>query len=116
MVSIATFRQLALSFPEVVELPHFKKTSFRTNLPGRQAGKKIFATLAEKNNMAVVKLSLIDQSVFCAFDETIIYPVTGAWGKKGFTCINLKKIKKAMLKDALNCAYEEVVKKKVIGN
>ena len=105
MVSIKTFRQLAMSFAEVVELPHFEKISFRI-------GKKIFATLAEKNNTAVVKLTLIDQSVFCAFDETIIFPVAGAWGKKGFTGINLKKIKKAMLKDALACAYEEVAKKK----
>ena len=38
MVSIDTFRKLALSFDEAVEQPHFEKPSFRVN-------KKIFATL-----------------------------------------------------------------------
>ncbi len=105
MVSIKTFRQLANSFPEVQELPHFEKASFRVN-------KKIFATLAENNCIAMLTLSLIDQSVFCSFDTTVIYPVPGAWGAKGCTYINLKKIKKAMLKDALGCAYNNISTKK----
>ena len=101
MVTIETFRQMAFSFPDVVELPHFDRTSFRIN-------KKIFATLLEKDSLAMVKLSPLDQSVFCAFDKTIMYPVPGGWGIKGATYINLKKIKKAMLKDALTVAYSTV--------
>jgi hypothetical protein len=108
MVTVETFRQIALSFPGVVELPHFERTSFRINLPGRQAGKKIFATLAEKDKPAMVKLSLVDQSVFCAYDKAVIYPVPGGWGKGGATYINLEKIKKSMLKDALTCAYQNI--------
>ena len=42
MVSIDTFRKLALSFPEATEEPHFEKTSFRVK-------KKIFATYDDKN-------------------------------------------------------------------
>jgi hypothetical protein len=45
MVDIATFRQLARSFPETSEQPHFEKPSFRV-------GKKIFATLDLKNEVA----------------------------------------------------------------
>lgn len=105
MVTVETFRQLALSLPDVIELPHFEKTSFRIN-------KKIFATLSEQTGIAMVTLSLIDQSVFCAFDKTIIYPVPGGWGTKGCTYIDLKKIKKAMLKDALTCAYQNTITKK----
>mgnify|MGYP003577946137 CR=1 FL=1 len=41
MVSIETFRELAMSFPNATEEPHFEKTSFRIN-------KKIFATFDEK--------------------------------------------------------------------
>ena len=41
MVTVGTFRQMALSHPGAVELPHFDRTSFRLN-------KKIFATLDEK--------------------------------------------------------------------
>ena len=112
MVTIETFRQIALSLPDVAELPHFEKTSFRINLPGRQAGKKIFATLAEEKSIAMLTLSLIDQSVFCSFDKAIIYPVAGTWGVKGCTCFDLKKIKKPMLKDALACAYQNIIAKK----
>jgi hypothetical protein len=105
MVSIEIFRQMALSLPGTVEQPHFEKTSFRVN-------KKIFATLAGEKSIAMLTLSLIDQSVFCAFGKTIIYPVPGAWGTKGCTYFDLKKIKKAMLKDALACAYQNIIAKK----
>jgi hypothetical protein len=105
MVNIETFRQMALSLPHTVELPHFEKTSFRVN-------KKIFATLSEEKSIAMLTLSLIDQSVFCSFDKAIIYPVPGAWGAKGCTYIDLKKIKKIMLKDALTCAYQNILAKK----
>ena len=98
MVTTETYRQMALSFPETVELPHFDRASFRIN-------KKIFTTLVEKEKIVMVKLSLTDQSVFCSFNKTIIYPVPGGWGKQGATYIELKKVKKAMLKDALTCAY-----------
>ena len=106
MISIQTFRQLALSFPETVELPHFEKTSFRVK-------KKIFATLSEKDKLACVKLSQTDQSVFCAFDLSVIYPVPNKWGLQGWTFIDLTKIKKAMLVDALNTAHAEATPKAV---
>jgi hypothetical protein len=106
MVTIEEARKLALSFPDVVELPHFDSASFRVN-------KKIFTTLAEKENLMMVKLSLVDQSAFCAFDKTIIYPVPGGWGKQGATYIELKKVRKSMLKDALTTAYCGVAPKKL---
>lgn len=101
MVSIKHFKELALSFPETVEQPHFEKTSFRFR-------KKIFATLSEETSLAVIKLSAVDQSVFSSFDKTIIYPVDNKWGKQGWTVINLKKVRKNMLKDALTTAYNQV--------
>jgi hypothetical protein len=107
MVDIKTFKHLALSFPDTVELPHFEKTSFTV-------GKKIFATLSTETNLAVIKLSEIDQSVFCAFDKEVIYPVENKWGKQGWTVINLDKVRKNMLRDALSTAYQEVTKTKKI--
>ena len=88
-----------------MELPHFEKASFRV-------GKKIFATLSVETRLAVVKLSEIDQSVFCAFDKEIIYPVANKWGKHGCTMINLDKVKKDMLRDALSTAYNELTRNK----
>lgn len=87
MVSIKAFRKLALSFPETTELPHFENTSFRVM-------KKIFATLSENRERACLKFSEIDQSAFCSFDETVIYPVPNKWGKQGWTLVELNKVKK----------------------
>ncbi len=107
MLNTQAFTTLALSFPESIELPHFDKTSFRVN-------KKIFATLDLKKERAMLKLPLIEQSVFCSFDSEIIYPVAGGWGKKGATYFELKKLKKQMLKDALTIAYSNVAPKGLV--
>ena len=109
MVTIATFRKLALSFPEAVELPHFESASFRIR-------KKIFATLSVKNKRACLKLSEINQSVFSSFDKTIIYPVPNKWGKQGWTFVELAKVKKVILKDALTTAYCEIAPKRLSQN
>lgn len=105
MVSIESFRKLAMSFPDVSEQPHFEKTSFRIN-------KKIFATFDEKNNRAVLKLNEIDQSVFCASSEMIFYPIPNKWGKQGWTIVELSKVRPEMFEDALIRSYETVMTKK----
>ena len=105
MITVETFRQMALSLPDAIELPHFDRASFRVN-------KRIFATLDEKKKIAVLMFSPLEQSVFCAFDKTIIYPVPGGWGRQGATIFELGRIKKAMMKDALNVVYHEVLNKK----
>ncbi|MES2558091.1 MAG: MmcQ/YjbR family DNA-binding protein, partial [Bacteroidota bacterium] len=106
MPTFEQLRTLALSFPEVTEEPHFEKTSFRVK-------KKIFATFDAEHNRACVKLSAIDQDVFSAFDNTIMYPIPNKWGKLGWTFIELKKVHKDMLKDAVTTAYCEVAPAKL---
>lgn len=101
MVSIDAFRKLALSFEGATEQPHFGRTSFRAG--------KIFVTLDEKKALACLMLSAVDQSVFCAFDKSVIYPVPNKWGKQGATYFELKKVRKDMLKDAMTQAYERAV-------
>ena len=109
MVSQSTFRKMALSLPDVEEQPHFDLASFRVK-------KKIFATLWEKENRVMLKLSLVDQSVFCAYENgTVFFPVPGGWGKKGATFVDLAKVRENMLKDALTTAYKELIKKKKSG-
>ena len=98
MISADTFRQLALSFPETTEQPHFEKTSFRV-------GKKIFATYDGVANQACIKLTEIDQDVFSRFDQAIVWPVPNKWGKQGWTLINLDLIHPDMFADALTTAY-----------
>ena len=107
MISIARARQLALSLPETEEKSHFELPDFRVK-------NKIFASLHQHKHLMMVKLSLVDQSVFCAFDSDVIYPVPGGWGRKGSTFINLKKVKKAMLLDALTTAWKNVAPPKLV--
>ena len=89
---------MALSFPEIAEQLHFEKTSFRIK-------KKIFATLDEKAGIAVLKLSVIDQSVFCDINRAMIWPVEGGWGKQGWTKVDLKTASKNIAKHMLTIAY-----------
>ncbi len=106
MVSLDAVRKLALSFPEAEEMPHFEKALFRVK-------KKIFATLDVKNKRCVVKLSAVDQSVFCDYDKAIVYPIKGAWGKQGWTIIELRKVPKKLFQDILITSYCEVAPEKL---
>jgi predicted DNA-binding protein (MmcQ/YjbR family) len=106
MVTIETFRELALSFPETTEEPHFEKTSFRVK-------KKIFATYDDIKKRACIKLSEIDQSVFSSTDKTIIFPVGNKWGKQGWTFIEMRIVPKELFIDALTTAYCEVAPQKL---
>lgn len=98
MVRIETFRKLALNFDQTTEAQHFEVVSFKVK-------GKIFATLNAPFHRGCVRLSPIDQDVFCAFDPEVIYKVPNAWAKYGWTNINLKKVKREMLLDALTSAY-----------
>jgi predicted DNA-binding protein (MmcQ/YjbR family) len=103
MVTVQEVRQWALALPDAVQLPHFEKDSFRIK-------KKIFATLDNKTNRLVVKLSEVDQSVFASHDASIIYPVPNKWGKQGYTIIELKRIRKDLCREVLRVSYENVLK------
>jgi len=107
MVTIDQARKAALSLPGAEEKSHFGKPDFRVK-------NKIFATIHADKNYVMVKLSAIDQSVFCAYDKEVIFPVPGAWGKHGATFINLKKVKKSMLTDALTTAWKTTAPPKLV--
>jgi len=105
MVDMETSRQMALALPGAVEQDHFGIPSFRAN-------KRIFSTLWTHENKIMVKLPIIQQSIFHSFDPTIFYPVPNKWGAGGATLVDLAKVQPEMLQDALNVAYEAVKKKK----
>jgi hypothetical protein len=62
----------------------------------------------------MVKLSAIDQSVFCSYNKEMIFPVPGGWGRKGATFVNLKKINKGMFTDALTTAWKTTAPAKLV--
>jgi hypothetical protein len=73
---------------------------------------KIFATLAEDTCIATFKFSPKEQSIFCAFDKSAVYPVPNKWGIQGWTFIELKKVPEELIFDALHTAYTIVLKNK----
>ncbi|SOD93504.1 MmcQ/YjbR family DNA-binding protein [Spirosoma fluviale] len=106
MIDLERIRQIALSFPETTEQPHFGKFSFKV-------GKRVFATYNGPHNRICVKLAELDQAAFCSFDTSVIYPVPNKWGKQGWTLVNLAKVFDETLIDALTMAYCEVAPKKL---
>lgn len=107
MVSIENFRKMALVLPETTESLHFDKPSFRIK-------NKIFATVHTNDKKAMLKLTLVQQSVFSDIDKTIIYPVPGGWGRQGAAFVELSKVKKEILKEALGCAWRNTASKTII--
>ena len=107
MITIDQAREMALALPEAEEKFHF-------HLPGFWIRKKIFATLHVDKNYMMVKFSPIDQSVFCAYDKEVMFPVPGGWGKHGATFINLKKVRKSMFLDALTTAWKTAAPPKLV--
>ncbi len=103
MVSADKLRSLALAFPGCVEQPHFEKQAFKAR------GKRIFCTLAPATKLACVKLSPVDQSVYCQIDTSMIYPVPNKWGKQGWTNVVLSKVPVSLMKEILAKAHEEVL-------
>lgn len=108
MVVIQTAYKLALAFDEVTESPHHDVAVRAFKVRG-----KVFATLNEKEERMTVRLSILDQDVFCTFDNTVIYQVPNKWGTQGWTHVNLQKVRKEMLQDILNVAYCTVAPKKL---
>ncbi len=106
MVDFETCRKLALAFPDVNEEPHFEKPSFRIN-------GKIFMTFHIDKNQTMLILPEPEQSVFTSDDNNVIFPVQGFWGRKGATMFDLKKVKKAIFKSALQSAYTKAATKKM---
>jgi hypothetical protein len=104
MPDLETARQIALSLPDTEEYDHFGRPAFKIK------GKRTFATLWPVEKRMMVKLSLIDQSVFHSFDPAIFYPVPNKWGLKGATFVELSKVRLDMLKDAISTAWETAKK------
>ncbi len=92
--------KIAGSFAHVTQVPHFDKIAFKVK-------SKIFVTIDAKADRICVKLSPIDQNVFCSFNPEVIHPVPNKWGKHGWTLAYLQELPYDLLTDFLCCAYEE---------
>ena len=104
------FRELALSFPEVIESAHMHHPDFRV-------GGKIFATLGyPDNDSAMVKLSADDQKEFVRTSPGIFTRVKGAWGRQGGTNIYLPAATIKIVREALTAAWRNTAPKRLSKN
>ena len=109
MITVQTFRKLALAFDESEEQLHIGKISFLIK-------KKTFATLNEKQRRATLKLSENDQSIFSMYgDKTAVFPVANKWDKHGWTHFLLNKLDDEFLNDALTAAYSEAAPQRLVA-
>lgn len=97
---------MALSFPGTEQTPHFDRIGFRV------IGKRMFATYLSSNNTANVFLTPSEQKIFCKMHPFGIYPVPNKWGEKGATTLELAKLPKELVMEALLSAYNEILKSK----
>jgi hypothetical protein len=104
MIDYKTFQELALSFNNTEQIPHFEAIGFKVN------GRRMFATYWDKKYTANIFLSPAEQKMFCEMDRKNIYPVPNKWGEKGATTFELNKVKREIVAEALLSAYTEIVK------
>ena len=100
------FRALAASFPEASAGSHFDTHDFR-------AGGRIFATLREADGRAVLKLSPDEQQLLMATTPGVFEPVSGAWGRKGWTRVILEDADPAVVRHAMGKAFRSVAPKRL---
>jgi predicted DNA-binding protein (MmcQ/YjbR family) len=107
MTNHLLLRVFALSLPEATVEPHFEKNSYRVK-------KKIFATVNSEDGFFVVKLTEMQQSVFCKWDESACHPVPNKWGLQGWTRVYFEKVDEDFLKDIVKTSYMNVAPKKFV--
>ena len=74
--------------------------------------KRIYATLHKASAIVNLKLSVIDQSLFCSFNGDAIYQVPNKWGLQGWITFDLEKVPNEIMYDAMNIAYRGAFKLK----
>lgn len=104
MINLQSFQEMALSFPNTEQVPHFERLGFKIT------GRRMFATYLEKNNTANIFLTPEEQALFCKMDKSNIYPVPNKWGEKGATTFELNNVAKELVLEALLSAYNEIIK------
>ena len=97
------FRRLALALPGAEEKSHLGKADFRVK-------NKIFATLLDAET-GVVKLAPEQQEMMVDAEPDIFDPISGGWGRQGWTRVILANADEATLKSALQTAWRNVAPK-----
>lgn len=91
--------EMALALPGVTVKDHFGADAYAANGRNFMTGWHEFVTV----NMM---LPLDAQKRFVTLDGEVFTPVENAWGKQGWTTVNLEYVDLADFKEALRIAYD----------
>ncbi len=107
-VTPTTFRRLALSLPEAGEAAHMGHPDFRVR-------NKIFASLGSPDRAwGTVKLTPEQQEVLLGAEPASFKPAAGAWGRRGWTQVQLAAVDAATLDSALGMAWRNAAPKALV--
>ena len=96
-MTVETFQTIALAFNGVTRHQHFDRLAFKARV--------IFATLAADGLSANMKFSPEEQQFKVMLAPEIFSPLNNAWGRQGWTQIDLTRIEASELNAALALAY-----------
>lgn len=65
-------------------------------------------TVQVEGKVLTLKLDISDQYVYCKVEPSIIHPVPGKWGLKGWTTFYFDRVDKTIIKEAIKHAYLQV--------
>jgi hypothetical protein len=99
-ITVAEARRTLLSYPKATAAPHFDRQSYR-------AGRRIFATLRERDGELNVMLPRDLQQTMCEDSPRMLSPVPGGWGPMGWTRLDLANADAVTLKSVLDAAVAE---------
>lgn len=104
MVSISAARKILLSLPEASEGAHMGHPDFRV-------GNRVFASLwPKKKNIAVVKLSIANQTALLQMDPDA-FSLNG-WSRQGWTNVHLDKVTPTRFRTVAQESWATVAAKK----
>ena len=108
-LTIDDVRRIAVSLPETEEREHWGRPSFRVK-------GKIFVTLWPEELRAVLRLSPDIQHELVEEEPEVYSPVAGAWGKRGYTNVQLEQIGAKEFTTVVKLAWREVAPKRLLNN
>src|SRR4051812_32195984 len=97
-------RRIALALEGTAEVPHFDRAAFRVH--------RIYATLATGGRTANFKFTPDEQALKCTVAPEAFAPISGGWGRQGWTAARLSELSAPELKHALQTAWTHAVPKK----
>jgi len=101
-MTAAKFRRIVLGLDGVVEASHMSHPDFRA------ANGRIFSSLTEDETRAMASLTPDQQADLIARAPKMFIPAAGAWGRGGWTMIDLKSAEAEIVGEAVTMAWQRV--------